>query len=238
MKKRLLPVFGILAIIVLAGAFFSFNYFINYYGYGSYAKKALKGSDDVSVSNTDDIWFFDGPGTDRAFIFYPGANVATEAYAPLMQMLAAKGTDCFLVGMPLHCALFGKDRAALVTERYSYDEYIIGGHSLGGVAATEYLSAHPDDFSGEILLASYPTIKISDDKKFLSILGSNDGVINTKKYEACKKNWPSRNSHDYLIFGGNHAGFGNYGKQDGEEDATIKQKTQWRQTVSAIEEYY
>ncbi len=104
--------------------------------------------------------------------------------------------------------------------------------------AADYLVEHPDDFSGVILLASYPTQKISDDKKLLSILGSNDGVINTKRYEECKKNWPQGNSHDFLIFGGNHAYFGNYGKQDGDNEASIKQKTQWRQTAEAIEEYY
>ena len=103
--------------------------------------------------------------------------------------------------------------------------------------ASQYISGHPDKLSGIVLLAAYPTVKIPDDKKFLSVLGSNDGIISTERYEEGKQYLPKDNSHDYLVFGGNHAGFGNYGSQDGDKEATIRSKTQWRQTAAAILEY-
>ncbi len=237
MKKKIGVLLGIFAIAFVTVAFLAFCYFGNYYSYGSHAKKAMRGTDTVKVKDEDGIIFFDGPGDQKAMIFYPGARVATEAYAPLMLRLAEGGMDTFLVDMPLHFANFGSERASEVLAKYSYDEFIIGGHSLGGVVASQYLSEHPDKLSGIVLLASYPTVKIPDDKKFLSVLGSSDGVISAKRYEESKQYWPKDNSHDYLIFGGNHSGFGNYGKQDGDKDASIRNKTQWRQTASAILEY-
>ena len=238
MKKRLHVFFGVLAIIVVTVIFLAVTFFGNYYSYGSYAKRALKSTDKVTVKGEDDYILFDGPGTGSAVIFYPGARVAAEAYAPLMQMLAKKGFDCFLIKMPLNHAIFGKDRAAEITSGYSYDEFILAGHSLGGVVAAEYLSEHNGDFTGLIMMGSYPTVKVDDSINFLSILGSNDKVVNADRYEKAKENWPKGNSHDYLIFGGNHSYFGNYGVQDGDGEATIKNKTQWRQTAEVIEEYY
>ncbi len=238
MKKRLFYLFGILAIIIVTFALLAFSYFGNYYAYGSYARKALRDTDEVDVTKTDDYIFFDGPGSGKALIFYPGAKVATEAYAPLMQGLAKKGLDCYLMHMPLHFAIFDQAAAEKVISQKAYSEYMIGGHSMGGAIAANYAAEHPSEFSGLILLAAYPTEKIDDHIRMLSVLGSNDCVINTDRYEACKVNWPDGNSRDVLIFGGNHAYFGNYGKQDGDGDATIKQKTQWRQTIEAIEEYY
>ena len=223
--------------MIVTLAFVTFTYFNNYYTYGNYARKAMRSTETVKVTRGDDYIFFDGSGSERALIFYPGAKVATEAYAPLMAGLADEGIDCFLLDMPFHFAMFGRDRASEVLEKYDYAEYIMAGHSLGGVVAAGYVAEHPKDFYGLVLMGSYPTEKIDDSVKFLSILGSEDGVINTEKYEEAKKNWPDGNSHDYLIFGGNHAGFGNYGEQDGDGDATIRQKKQWRQTIEAILEY-
>ncbi len=227
-----------MAIIVVTLGFVAFTYFGNYYSYGNHARKALKSTDAVTVSTEDGILFFDGPGSEKAIIFYPGAKVATEAYAPLMQGLAKDGFDCFLVGMPLHFACFGRERASEIMARYDYDEFIMAGHSLGGAEASKYLAEHSEDFSGLILLGSYPTVKIDENINFLSVMGSNDGIVNQSRLEKSRKNRPKDNSHDVFIFGGNHAYFGNYGKQDGDKEATIKPKTQWRQTIEAIEEYF
>lgn len=236
MKKRFQAILGILAIFIVTIAFLAFTYFNNYYSYGTYARKALISTDTVQVERERGYIFFDGPGTGRAMIFYPGAKVATEAYAPLMAGLAEKGIDCFLVDMPLHFALFDIDRAGEISEAYEYDELFMGGHSMGGAMASRYLAAHTDNFSGLILLGSYPIDEISDDIKFLSVIGSADGIVDMDDYEDYKKFWP-KDGHEVVIFGGNHAGFGNYGKQDGDGEAKIKQKTQWRQTIEAIMEY-
>lgn len=40
--------------------------------------------------------------------------------------------------------------------------------------------------------------------------------------------------NELVIEGGNHAGFGSYGAQAGDGEATISQEKQWRQTADEI----
>ena len=74
-------------------------------------------------------------------------------------------------------------------------------------------------------------MKLSDDAKVLSIVGSLDGVL--KSYEESKKYLPS-NFKEVVIDGGNHSGFANYGEQAGDNKATISQEEQQEITVEAI----
>ena len=238
MKKRVNVFLGVFLIAAVTVLFLAAMYFGHYYTYGSYAKKALMSTDEVTVTQKSGYIFFDGPGTDCAVIFYPGARVEAGAYAPLMSSLASEGFDCFIVRMPLHMAIFGKDRAGEILSKYDYSEYIMAGHSMGGAMAAEYVSEHPGDFSGLVLMGAYPMTEVPDGINFLSVIGSEDGIINTENYEKYRANWPKSTSHETRIHGGNHAGFGNYGKQDGDNDATIKPKTQWRMTVEAFLEFF
>ena len=41
-------------------------------------------------------------------------------------------------------ALLNINAAEKLTAKYNYSEWIIGGHSLGGVAASRYAIGHPD----------------------------------------------------------------------------------------------
>lgn len=63
--------------------------------------------------------------------------------------------------------------------------------------------------------------------------GSEDGVLNLDKYSASLKYMPS-DFTEYVIEGGNHAGFGSYGAQAGDGVALITQEKQWRQTADVI----
>ncbi len=96
------------------------------------------------------------------------------------------------------------------------------------------LASHPDDFEGLVLLAAYSTKDLSKSgKKVISIYGSNDGVLNMKKYNEYMKNLPE-DFMETVIEGGNHGYFAIYGHQDGDGDATISRSEQIRQTASAI----
>lgn len=194
---------------------------------------SIKSDDIVSVENIDEGYFFDGPGTDEAFIFYPGAKVQPEAYAPMLHKLAQEGVDCFLVVMPYDMAMFGINIADNIVDSYKYNEWYVGGHSLGGAMAGIYASNNKEDISGLVLLAAFSVSKIDKNVKVLSVMGENDGVINREKYDANKSNWP-KNATEVIIKGGNHAGFGCYGNQKGDGEASISQKEQQEQTVDAI----
>lgn len=193
----------------------------------------LKSGDKVTVTQISGGYFFDGPGEENAIIFYPGAKVDTIAYAPMLYHLAEEGQDCFLLEMPYHMALFGKDKATDVMENYSYTNWYLSGHSLGGAVAAMYTSENLDKVDGLILLAAYPTKELSNDLKILSIYGDRDGVLNKEKYEEGKQYW-NDNTVEVCIEGGNHAQFGNYGKQNKDNEATISWEEQQGKTIEAI----
>ena len=59
----------------------------------------------------------------------------------------------------------------------------MGGHSLGGAMAAEYVSKHVDEFDGLYLFAAYSTADLSDsDLRVFSVYGSEDGVLDMDKY--------------------------------------------------------
>lgn len=190
----------------------------------------------VQIIDERDYIFYDGPGKDKAMIFYPGAKVDEKAYEALLYETAEEGIDCFLVKMPFHIAFFGKNRADEIIENYSYKEWIMAGHSLGGAMASSYLKGHEDKFSGMIFLASFASSEISDDSNLdvLSVYGSEDKVLKRGSYEAAKKWCPQGSFTEKIIEGGNHSGFAYYGPQSGDGEATISKQEQIDMTVDYI----
>ncbi|MBO6153969.1 MAG: alpha/beta fold hydrolase [Lachnospiraceae bacterium] len=191
------------------------------------------GNSKVSISKEDYGYFIDGPGTESALIFYPGAKVDEKAYGPLMSQIAAGGVDCFLVKMPVHMAILDMDKAEDIMDEYNYDNWYLSGHSQGGAAAAIYVAQNPDNIDGLILLAAYPTKKISDDISMISIYGDRDKVVQMDRYDFNKSNWPAQ-SREVIIPGGNHAGYANYGEQAGDGEAQITNDEQQSITAQTI----
>ena len=211
-------------------------YFGRYYHAGDRAAQYMESRDGVTVTQEKGVIAFDGPGEADALILYPGAKVAAAAYAPLTFQLAAQGVDCFIVEMPFHMAFFGIGRAGGVMESHpGYEHWYLGGHSLGGAMAMIYLRSHPEQLSGCFFLASYPSIDMEQysDIKFYTIYGTEDGVMNRPTYQASRYNWPD-NAVEAIIEGGNHAQFGDYGFQPGDNPATISQEEQQAQTCEIL----
>ena len=233
MKKVLKAILGIFAIVIVTFFGMAIAYCSDYYPYEEKAAAALVSDDKVTVSYDDNLIFFDGKGKKRLFIFYPGAKVASEAYAPLMRKIAEGGMDCVIVGMPSHMAIFSPDAAAVVMEKYEYKKYFIGGHSLGGAVASSYAAEHPEGLCGVILFASYPTKKISDELTMLSVTGSEDGILNADRYNASRQYWPFWHS-ETTVDGGNHANFGDYGEQEGDGRALITAGRQRKEAADAV----
>ena len=230
---------------VLAAAFLIYTG--QYYHAGETAEKYIENADDlpavmndaaVTVTKEDDGYFFDGPGSDTAVIFCPGAKVQTEAYAPLMYLTAQEGYDCFLLDMPFHLAFFGMNRAEEVMEEHSgYDHWYISGHSLGGAMAGIYASKHLDAFDGVIFMAAYPTKSLKKDGfRALSIYGSNDGVLNQDHYQENLSLMPD-DFTEVVIDGGNHSQFGDYGRQAGDGKASIREEKQWTEAAEAVKQF-
>lgn len=184
---------------------------------------------------SDGIIVFEPENVAAGFIFYPGGKVEYTAYIPLMQSLSEKGILCVLVEMPFNLAVLDINAADGIQKDYpQINDWYIGGHSLGGSMAASYLSGHTDEYSGLVLLGSYSTANISESGlNVLSVYGSEDTVMNCEKYQENKSNLPN-NFTEIIIEGGNHAGFGMYGAQEGDGASAISNTQQINITADAI----
>ncbi len=158
----------------------------------------------------------------KGLIFYPGGKVEHSAYIPLMNACAERGFLCIIVRMPFNLAVFDINAADGLQQQYpQIESWYIGGHSLGGSMAADYLSDNIDMFDGLILLGSYSASDLSGtDLRVLSMYGSEDLVMNREKYKESKANLPDGFS-EIIIEGGCHAYFGVYGEQKGDGRAKI-----------------
>lgn len=233
-KKKILKIVLISILIIILVAIVAFKIYVDdYYKAEEVVNDYLKSNDKVEVSLVDDVYIFDGYGEDNAIVFYQGGKVENIAYAPLLFKLAENGIDCYLVNMPYRLAILSKNKANKVIDKYKYDNWYIMGHSLGGVVAGMYANSNEDKINGLILLAAYPSDKIKNNIKMLSIYGSLDGVLNLNKYNDSKEYW-NGNSIEYIIEGGNHANFGYYGKQSSDNESSITKEEQQEITIREI----
>ncbi len=187
---------------------------------------------------SDRMTAFGNSSADTGLIFYPGGKVECAAYEPLMRLLASQGLLCVLIEMPFNLAVLDADAAEDVQERFPETKrWFIGGHSLGGAMAASYLSAHVNDFVGLVLLGSYSTADLSQSAlSVLSLVGSEDGVMNREAYEQCRSNLPT-DLTEITIEGGCHAYFGMYGLQKGDGTPLISADEQIRQTARYIADF-
>lgn len=203
------------------------------------ATAALRSGDKVTVSAQPWYVFRPAQGTPRAgLVIYPGARVDARAYAPQASRMAQDGYLVAIVQAPLNLAFFGTDRAAeVIAASPDVKMWAVGGHSLGGVAAASYARNHQDRVRGIVFWASYP--QDADDLsasglEVTSIYGTRDGLATPAKIDASRRLLPSRTQW-VAIEGGNHAQFGWYGPQDGDNPATISREQQQARIVEATE---
>ena len=247
-KKIILGIVIVLVLIVAVAAVAFKVYTSNYYVADDTAiEEVVKDlSDEVHSFETDDGMVFLPVNQQykAVIVFYPGGRVEYKAYSGLMYRLAQRGYICLLPRMPENLALLSinavdKLKASNAEDQAMVDglDWYLAGHSLGGVAAVKYLATAVGKFKGVILCASYPTESLKDaDLRLLSIIGSNDEVIKMAGYEDGKANWPE-DSTEYVIQGGIHSYFGNYGIQKGDGEPEITAEQQLDETADVIDKW-
>lgn len=228
LKKKLLVIISSVLLITITCLII----YLNTYYHSDNVDNYLVSNEEVIVKKINEGYFFDGKGNDIALIFYPGAKVEYISYAPLMNKLASNGIDTFLIEMPFNIAFFDKNKAGKIINKYNYDNWYLSGHSLGGVVISLYAINNSNNIDGLILLASYPTKKIPDNIKLLSIIGKDDGVLNLNKYNSSKKYFPTNTTE--LFIDGNHSNFGNYGMQKKDKQSSITKNEQQDETINEI----
>jgi len=194
---------------------------------------------DAQVAVTTGQWLVFSPAQlqpTTGFIIYPGGRVDYRAYAHAAHQIASQGYLVVIVRMPLNLAVLGIYSAQDVQSAYpQIQHWAVGGHSLGGAMAATYAKTHPDTVQGLALWAAYPAS--SDDLsqttlRVVSIFGSLDGLATGEKMDVSRPLLPADTTW-VNISGGNHAQFGWYGKQAGDNPASISRSEQQAQVVAA-----
>ncbi|MEG7967519.1 alpha/beta hydrolase [Bacillus cereus group sp. Sample30] len=171
-------------------------------------------------------------------IFYQGAKVEAEAYSYLGEALAKDGHFVVMPKLPLNLAILGINEVDSVIEQYpEVQKWYVAGHSMGGAMISKYAFQHEDKVDGIIFLGSYPADDFSTKSiPMLSIYGEVDALATVEKIENNKK-LMSKNTTMHMIKGGNHAHFGMYGEQKGDNASLITSKAQRDETVKVMEEW-
>ena len=177
----------------------------------------------------------DGSAT-RGLILYPGGLVEPRAYAVAARTMAEQGFFVAVVPFPGNLPITDPMRGlATVMANPQIQHWAVAGHSLGGVAASIWAMANPaGKLEGIAFWASYPApaspqgpaVDLSATSlKALTISASLDGVLNWTSYEDTLWQLPTA-TVQASIRGGNHAQFGYYGDQDGDQAAKISREHQ------------
>lgn len=203
---------------------------------------ALELSEEVSsaLSAEGNFLVLSPPGDDpdTGIIWYPGALVEAEAYLPAAWETAVRaGVKVVVVKMPLRMAVLAPGRGASVPDAFpDISRWYIAGHSLGGAMAASAAERRPELFSGVILLGAYPPRRSTLEMPVLSIYAEHDGLATVEKIMDSREQLPS-DAVMFMIPGGNHAWFGNYGEQRGDGTAEITPQQQWMAAAEQIAEF-
>lgn len=202
------------------------------------ALSALESDANVVVTDDDYITFEPvGAQPVTGFIFYPGGRVDYRSYAAPLRAIAEQGYLVVSVPVRLNLAFFDINAADAVFAEYpEIEHWVVGGHSLGGVASALFAKEQPQ-VEGIVFWASYPADDSLNNSglKMLSIYGTND-MAGMAKFDETRPLLVADAKY-VVIDGGNHAQFGDYGTQPGDKEATISRADQQLQVVQATVEF-
>lgn len=147
------------------------------------------------------------PQSEVGFIFYPGAKVDPLAYSYLADLNA----NVYIGKFPFEIAFLNSTVASeIIAVNPQIKSWYLGGHSLGGVAASGYYQDNSSIIDGMVFLASYPTSSM-DNLNYLALFGDVDQIVGD--YSDKLDFFPTGVIE---LENANHSGFGDYGLQKGD----------------------
>ena len=199
------------------------------------ALDALTSDDSVTVTDTrTSTTFAPAGGEQTGLVLYPGARVDPRAYAVLARDIAAAGSRVVVLKCPFDLALLCTGAA----DGYLTDEvpWTVGGHSLGGVAASSF-AAGSTAVDGIVFWAAYPLSDLSDrdDLAATSIYGTEDGLSKPQDVIGRRDLMPPDVTY-VPVEGAVHAFFGSYGPQPGDGEPSVDRDTAQAAIVAATVE--
>lgn len=183
------------------------------------------------------------PGARTALLFFCGAGVAAQAYAPLLRPVADAGFPVVIVKLPYRFAPLQSHKAEALARAASamaahpgVAGWVVAGHSQGaalaarlaggggrGAAALVLIgTTHPKEHS--LAALTMPVAKV---------YAGNDDVAPAARVLANRRLLPPQTEMVQIV-GGNHAQFGHYGRQLGDGAATITREAQQEQARAVL----
>lgn len=174
-------------------------------------------------------------------LFYPGGLVDPHAYIESFQQLVSlDNRQVVILKVSANLAITNTNKAYRCKDDFeAVQNWIIGGHSLGGVVACMDAADHREAYKGLFLLGAYSASDLSDwNAPVLLMTAELDGLTEVEQVIENESNLPPRmditNIIDLLPLTGtagqtiyheiraaNHSQFGNYGAQEGDGVAGI-----------------
>ncbi len=178
-------------------------------------------------------------------LFYPGGLVDPHAYIEAFQeLVSADNRQVVILKVSANLAITNTNKAYRCKDDFEeVQNWIIGGHSLGGVVACMDAANHREAYKGLFLLGAYSASDLNDwSAPVLLMTAELDGLTDIEKVIENEVKLPPRidiaNLSDFPITstagqtiyheipGGNHSQFGAYGAQEGDGVANISLEQQ------------
>ena len=150
------------------------------------------------------------------------------------------GYKTIVLKAPLKLSILNNNKAKNYVGDEDIDDWVILGHSLGGVSASIFTEKYPDKIKALVLLASYPSsnTNLKDAPfKVYSLVGEKDVIIDRVALKNANQRLPETTIH-LDILGGNHSSFANYGVQDGDSLPDIGFEEQQQFILDLLEEAF
>lgn len=175
-----------------------------------------------------------GEAATTGLVYSPGARVDVRATAAVLRPLAEQGYLVVALKEPLGIALTSPQQSAGAIAAFpGVTRWAVGGHSLGGVAASSFAAAHDDEVDGLLLHASYPLGDMSDaDLTVASVSGSRDGLTTPADVDASRAHLPAGTTYTE-VSGAVHAFFADYGPQPGDGEPAVPRAQAQDEIVAA-----
>ena len=172
-------------------------------------------------------------------VFYPGARIDHTAYAATWApVVEATGVAVFVPRMPFNLAPFAADRIESIrAANPAIDTWLLGGHSMGGFAALDFVTDHPGaELAGLVLWASAGpprTDPSAIDVPTLTVAGELDDVIPLDAIERSEERFAAVGEL-VVVPGMTHSQFGRY-RADAVVDGRSDEDTQADLTRAVID---
>lgn len=179
-----------------------------------------------------------GRAPTKGMVFYPGARVDARAYQDILAPAVGTGVRVVILKEPLGLSLLDANQArSAMADNPDITTWAVGGHSLGGVAASSFAQDNAD-VKGLVLYASYPldSLRGRSGLQVLSVSGTKDGLSTPAKIDASLELLPA-DAEFAAVQGGVHAFFGDYGAQPGDGDPGISREAAQEQIAAATVDF-